>query len=143
MSIGVYWFEGGVVADPELAFTNNGKPYCSVRLGQSDSHKTEQGEWETTHEVFWPVTLWGVWAETAAQVLRKGTQIVLKGKPVTNQWETQSGEKRSRVEVIGYGFFLRPDLPKNGGSAPPVGGDSPWNESPSAGGFGGNDDPPF
>src|SRR5690606_27685692 len=52
-------------------------------------------------EVDWiDLTLWGKLAELAANHLTKGRQIGVTGRLLQERWETQEGEKRSRVVVV-------------------------------------------
>src|SRR2546421_12726550 len=39
-------------------------------------------------------------AENAAESLQRGTRIVVMGRLEQRSWETQEGEKRSKIEVI-------------------------------------------
>src|SRR5690606_7170149 len=49
-------------------------------------------------EVDWfELTFWGKTAELAAQHLTKGRQVGITGRLQQERWETQEGEKRSRV----------------------------------------------
>lgn len=139
---------GGLVADPELEYSPDGKPRCLFRIGESDSKQVSPGQWENTQSVYWSVTIFGRWAEAAGQLV-KGQQIVVKAKPVTNQWEDREGNKRSQNQLTGFEFYVRPDLPNN---TPPK-QSSGWNQqqgsgaqassAPQGGGFSDPDSPPF
>ena len=42
---------------------------------------------------------WGGLAENAATSLAKGTRVVVTGRFDQRSWETQEGDKRSKVEI--------------------------------------------
>ena len=46
------------------------------------------------------ITVWQKQAETAAEYLKKGRLVLIEGRLRKNQWETESGEKRSNLEVL-------------------------------------------
>ncbi|MGO1992628.1 MAG: single-stranded DNA-binding protein [Corynebacterium sp.] len=135
------YYSGGLVADPELEYSPEGKPRCRFRIGESDSKQVSPGQWENTQSVYWSVTIFGRWAEAAGQLV-KGQQIVVKAKPVTSQWEDREGNKRSQNQLTGFEFYIRPDSPN-----PPQQQSGGWNQqqgsAPPSSGFSGGDEPPF
>jgi single-strand DNA-binding protein len=49
---------------------------------------------------FFNVVAWRQLAENASATLTKGTRVVVSGRLEQRSWETESGEKRSIVEVV-------------------------------------------
>lgn len=49
--------------------------------------------------MFIDLNFWGRSAETAAQYLHKGSKILVEGRLVFEQWQTQNGETRSKHSV--------------------------------------------
>lgn len=150
---------GGLVRDAELRYTPNGAAVAGFTIAQSDSRKNDQGEWETTRNLYLDVTIWDEnsqykqnpipWAQIAGR-LTKGDKVAVRGKLHTRQWE-KDGQKRSKVEFAAQELYLIPDAPQQpaqqGGYNQPAQqqrNDDPWN-SASQGtqqGFGGADEPP-
>ena len=98
---------GGLVRDAELTYTPNGAAVTGFTIAQSDSRKNEQGDWETTRNLYLDVTMWNEnpqykqnpipWAEIAGR-LQKGDKVAVRGKLHTRQWE-KDGQKRTVVEM--------------------------------------------
>lgn len=103
------YFEGGLTDTPEVRFTPNGRGVCTFTLAQSDSRKTEAGEWETTANRYLRVSIWDSqrikWTDTLAG-LEKGTKLVVRGKLITNKWEDKDGNPRSQLEVQAFHAYV-------------------------------------
>ncbi len=92
---------GGLVATPEMRFTQSGTPFASFTVASSDRvQNRDTGKWEDGKDrLFLRCTAWGNLAENiAASNLDKGAQIAVTGKLLTREWE-QDGQKRSQVEM--------------------------------------------
>lgn len=92
---------GGLVATPEMRFTQSGTPFASFTVASSDRvQNRDTGKWEDGKDrLFLRCTAWGNLAENiAASNLEKGAQIAVTGKLLTREWE-QDGQKRSQVEL--------------------------------------------
>ena len=90
--------DGRLVADPELRFTASGKAVCSFRVAASDSKKDDQGNWQTTDQIFINVSLWEAEGEAAAEALQKGDQVIVTGRLFQREYE-HNGEKRTSLEM--------------------------------------------
>jgi single-strand DNA-binding protein len=49
---------GNLTADPELRFTNAGKPWVTFTIAANERRKTETGEWVDGDTCFMDVTSW-------------------------------------------------------------------------------------
>ena len=166
------YFAGGLVAEPEIRYTPNGKGVVSFTLAQSRIRKNDQGEWETVENLYLPINLWDEnpeyrtnarkWTEIIPTLgLTPGTKLVVRGQAITHQWQTKDGNNRSRIEVKASDVYIDAanDAP---GAASTNGGwentgntnsaQDMWNQASNAGqtattgGFGTNNDnqePPF
>ena len=47
------------------------------------------------------ITLWGRTAEVAAEYLSKGSPVLIEGRLKLDTWETDDGQKRSKLRVVG------------------------------------------
>lgn len=90
---------GNLTQDPELRFTQQGTALCDLQVVTSKSVKNADGTWESKDAVFWTVTAWRQVAENAAASLKKGMGVIIIGTPVTKEWETKDGQKRTKVEI--------------------------------------------
>jgi len=91
---------GNVTRDPELRFTPSGQPNASFGLAVNRRWQNRQtSEWEEQVS-FFDVVCWGDMAENVGESLQKGTRVVVSGRLQQRSWETQSGEKRSKVEIV-------------------------------------------
>lgn len=91
---------GNITRDPELRFTPSGQAVCGfgVAVNSKWTDKVTQQPKENTD--FFEVTAWRQLAENAAESLQKGTRVVVVGKLQLQSWETDSGDKRSKVQII-------------------------------------------
>jgi single-strand DNA-binding protein len=56
---------------------------------------------EAQQEVtFVEVTVWGRQAETVASYLTKGRAVAVEGRLQLDTWQTEGGERRSRLKVV-------------------------------------------
>ena len=103
--INTMFYEGRIIADPELRFTPNGFGILEFRVAQSDSVKNEDGSFTNKRSLFLDIKVLGEKAPRLAQTLAKSDVIVAKGKLTTEQWETKDGQKRSKIVVLAYDVF--------------------------------------
>ena len=89
---------GNVTRDPEIRFTTGGRGVASFGLAVNRRYQSN-GEWQEQTS-FFDVVAWGTLGENAAASLSKGTRVVVYGRLEQRSWETENGEKRSKVEVI-------------------------------------------
>lgn len=90
---------GNLTRDPELRYLQSGTAVAEVGLAVNDRRKNAAGEWvdETT---FVDVTLWGRTAEVASEYLSKGSPVLIEGRLKLDSWETNDGQKRSKLKVV-------------------------------------------
>jgi single-strand DNA-binding protein len=90
---------GNLTRDPELRYLTSGMGVTDIGLAVNDRRKNANGEWveETT---FVDVTLWGRTAEVASEYLSKGSPVLIEGRLKLDTWETQDGQKRSKLKVV-------------------------------------------
>jgi single-strand DNA-binding protein len=91
---------GTVTRDPELKFINSGKAMIKFSVVTSKKKKNDDGSWEDTGTTYWDITAWDVLAENAADVLMKGTQVVVLGTAESQEWNDKTtGEKKSKLGI--------------------------------------------
>ncbi|MBF0296619.1 MAG: single-stranded DNA-binding protein [Magnetococcales bacterium] len=89
---------GNLGADPEVRFTQDGRPIANLRLATSESWKDQQGQLQERTE-WHRVVLFGKLAEIAQQYLRKGSKVFIEGRLQTNKWTDNQGQDRYTTEV--------------------------------------------
>jgi single-strand DNA-binding protein len=131
--------DGRLVADPELRFTQGGKAVCSLRVAASDSKKDDNGNWDTTEQIFVGVSLWEAEGEAAAETLQKGDQVLVSGRIYQREYEASNGEKRTSLEVKFPTVAKKVSAPRTQRSTAPVpAANDPWaSVAPRT------DEPPF
>lgn len=90
---------GNLVSSPELRFTPAGQAVATFGLAVNRRWKNKRDEWEEAVS-FFDVVAWKELAENVAQSLTKGTRVIVTGRLDQRTWETDSGDKRSKVEVV-------------------------------------------
>ncbi|MFO0911907.1 MAG: single-stranded DNA-binding protein [Pirellulales bacterium] len=118
---------GNVTRDIELKYLQSGMAVTEMGLAVNDRRKSATGEWidETT---FVDVTLWGRTAEVAGQYLSKGSPVFVEGRLKLDSWETNDGQKRSKLRVVGERMRLLGGR-GGGGGRPDAGGSDGFQHS--------------
>lgn len=89
---------GNLTRSPELKYSQTGTAICN--FGIAVNRKYKQGEDLKEEVCFLDVTAFGKQAESAAQYLDKGRQALVEGRLQQQRWETDAGEKRSKLVLI-------------------------------------------
>lgn len=89
---------GNVAADPELRHTAAGRAVCTFRLAVSRPGADSAD--------FFTVVCWERQAEVAVEYLTIGRRISVEGRLHHTTAETDSGESRSRIEVVAHRVML-------------------------------------
>src|SRR5262245_19045950 len=91
---------GNLTRDPELRFTPSGQATASFGLAVNRRWQNRQTqEWEERVS-FFDVTCWAQMAENVAESVQKGTRVIVSGRLEQRSWETNDGEKRSKIEIV-------------------------------------------
>lgn len=112
---------GNITRDPEVRYLSSGTAVTDIGLAVNDRRKNANGEWveETT---FIDVTLWARTAEVAGEYLSKGSPVLIEGRLKLDSWETQDGQKRTKLKVVGERMQMLGARggSEGGGSRPPA-----------------------
>ncbi len=91
---------GNITRDPELRFTPSGQATATFGLAVNRRwHNRQTQEWEEATS-FFDVVCWREMAENASESLSKGSRVIVTGRLEQRSWESQDGEKRSKIEVV-------------------------------------------
>ncbi|HKK19587.1 MAG TPA: single-stranded DNA-binding protein [Opitutales bacterium] len=125
---------GNLTRDPETRVTANGNTICKLGLATSRVYSTRDGE-RREETTFVDIDAFGKQAEVITKYMRKGRPIMIEGRLKLDQWETNDGQKRSKLGVVLENFqFIggRDDNAGGGGSGGYESSSPPANSKPSA-----------
>ncbi len=123
-SLNRVYLMGNLTRDPELRHTASGVAVSDLGIAVSDAYRNKEGSL-VERTCFADAVVWGRQAETCCQYLRKGAGVLLEGRLQLDQWETEAGEKRSRLRVCADRVQFLPRSKREGASgADPVEADS-------------------
>ena len=84
---------GNITRDIDLRYIQSGTALAKFGLAVNEKYNDK----ETV--AFVDITVWSKQAENCAEYLRKGSQVAIDGKLTYSKWETDDGQKRSKLEV--------------------------------------------
>jgi len=91
---------GNLTREPEIRYTGDGQ--ATTTLGVAVNRRWQDRttrEWEESTS-FFDVVCWRDLAENVALSLVKGMRVVVTGRLEHRSWETDDGQRRSRVEIV-------------------------------------------
>lgn len=103
-------FQGRMVADPELKYTQSNVANSEFTIAWSEKYK------DVETKCFLRCKAWRNNAEFISKYFRKGQEIVVEGHMITEQWESE-GEKKSRTICLIDKVNFCGSKSDNGGSA--------------------------
>lgn len=81
------FISGRLGRDPDVKYTQNGKPYCRLSLALSYKVKDqERTDWVS-------VQVWGPLAENCGSNLQKGQRVMVRGRYSSSSYESPQGKK--------------------------------------------------
>ncbi len=89
---------GNLGSDPEMRYAPSGKAVTSFSVATSnkwtgaDGSKQEKTTW-------WRVSVWDKQAEVAEKYLKKGKQVMVKGRVEARAFTDKAGEVRASLEL--------------------------------------------
>jgi single-strand DNA-binding protein len=91
---------GNITRDPEIRYLADGQAttLIGVAVNRRWQNRVTQ-EWEEATSYF-DVVCWRDLAENAALSLTRGMRIMVSGRLDQRSWETEDGERRSKVEIV-------------------------------------------
>jgi single-strand DNA-binding protein len=106
---------GNLTRDPEVRYTPKGTAVTELGMAVNRVYTAENGE-KREETTFVDVTLWGRTAEIAGEYLKKGRPVFIEGRLQLDTWDDkQTGQKRSKLKVVGEGLQLIGSRPGGGG----------------------------
>jgi single-strand DNA-binding protein len=134
-------FLGGLCADPDLRFGQNGGAVLKLRLACSERYKGKDDKWAERVE-YVNVTVFGKRGEALANILRKGEAVFVEGSLRTSSYDNREGVKTWRTEIVASNVILTGNKP--GGRGAPrdeqPAQEPPADDAAQGDGYGGDDD---
>jgi single-strand DNA-binding protein len=90
---------GRVGRDPEVRYTSSGAAVANFSVATDESFKSRNGE-QQQHTEWHRVVAWNKLAEICGEYLTKGKLVYIEGSIRSKEWEDQSGNKRTSVEIV-------------------------------------------
>lgn len=85
---------GRVGGDPDVKYFESGSVVTKLTLAVNRRKRDSEPDW-------FPLEIWGKTAEVAANYVRKGKQIGIKGHLKIEKWQDKnSGETRTKAVVV-------------------------------------------
>ncbi len=106
---------GNLTRDPEVRYTPKGSAVADLGIAVNRQYTLDTGE-KREEVTFVDVTFWGRTAEVAGEYLKKGRSVFIEGRLQLDTWDDkQSGQKRSKLKVIGEMMQMLGGRPGGGG----------------------------
>jgi single-strand DNA-binding protein len=122
---------GNLTRDPEVRYTPKGTAVADLGLAVNRSYTAENGE-KREEVTFVDVTFWGRTAEVAGEYLKKGRPVFVEGRLQLDSWDDkQSGQKRTKLKVIGENMQMLGSPRGAGGGDEEGGGSRPSSSRPA------------
>jgi single-strand DNA-binding protein len=91
---------GNLTKDPELRFVkDSNKPFVRFSVADNYSWPSRSGGDRESKVSFIDCIAWGGIAENVANSLSKGDRVIVVGRIDQQSWETEDGERRTKLEL--------------------------------------------
>ena len=91
---------GRLGRDPEMRYTQAGKPVCSLNVATDEGYTNDRGE-KVDKTEWHKAVFWDRQAETCSQYLAKGSLVFVEGRLSTRKYQDQQGQGRYVTEIQG------------------------------------------
>lgn len=98
---------GRLTRDPEMKSLPSGQAVASFGLATNRVFVDKSGQ-KREETQFHNIVLFGKLAEIASRYLTKGSLAMIEGRIRTRNWQDQSGNQRSRTEIVAERMQLGP-----------------------------------
>ncbi len=90
---------GNLTRDPELKKSPSGISVAKLRLAVNETYRDRQTGQPKDVACFVDVAVWDKQADSCGQYLTRGSQILVEGRLVYEEWKNAQGESRNRLSV--------------------------------------------
>ena len=103
---------GNLTRAPEIRYTPKGAAITD--FGLASNRRYRQGDDVNEEVCFVDVTVFGSTAEAVVKHLDKGRKVLVEGRLQFRSWDTEAGQRRSKLEVVAERVNFLPQGNKNG-----------------------------
>lgn len=107
--------EFGVVAPPDLRFSDNGRPWMKIRGVAKDRRRGTNGEWEDGDVCYIDILINGKQAENLMESIEVGDAITVTGNLTMRETTGDDGKKQKfysiRAKEVGVSVQFTPARP--------------------------------
>lgn len=96
---------GNLGRDPELRRLENGLSVARLSLATNEVYRNQKGE-KVTATQWHSCVAWGKTGEIICSLLKKGTEVVVRGKLVYRNYEDKNGVMRTVSEIVVSEFVV-------------------------------------
>jgi len=108
---------GNLTRDPEMKPLPSGTSVCNFSLALNRKYKV--GDEQKEEVSYFDIVVFGRQAETSSQYLSKGSSVLVDGRLQQRRWDDKdSGQKRSKVEVVAETVRFMPKAASSGKEVP-------------------------
>jgi len=128
---------GNLTRDPEFKYTSSSTAMANFGMAINRTYTDPQSGEKKEDTCFVNITAFGRTAEICNEYLKKGDPVFLEGSLNFYSWETETGEKRSRLSVRANNIQLLPkrtDRPGQPAGPAPSAQQQPPVQQPTAAG---------
>ena len=90
---------GHLGKDPEIRYTQNGKPVATLSVA-TNYFKRKEGADPEKFTVWFKVVVWGDRVESYISKFKKGDLVYVEGETREDEWEDKNGNKRKNKYVL-------------------------------------------
>lgn len=90
---------GNLTRDPELKKSPAGVSVAKLRMAVNETYRDRQTGQSKEVACFVDVTVWERQADSCGQYLTRGSQILVEGRLIYEEWKNAQGEARNRLSV--------------------------------------------
>jgi len=99
---------GRLTRDPEQRTMPNGRQVSNFGMATNRVWTNRESGEKQEQVEFHNIVTFGKLAEICNQYLKKGQLILIEGRIQTRSWDDQSGNRRSRTEIVAEGMQMGP-----------------------------------
>jgi single-strand DNA-binding protein len=131
MSKSTMTVEGFVASDPRVNTTKGGKSVVTVTVPHQRSKRQDDGTWQNEGETTWvEATFWEEQADLIAQLVVKGTPVIITGDPELQTYPKRDGSTGAKLVLRFPTLGIIPRAQRSqGGSGGSWGGQAAENPS--------------
>lgn len=112
MSLPMVSGEFGIIDDPDVRFSDDGRAWIKLRGIAKERRKNANGEWEDGDVCYMDIIISGKQAENLAESITKGDAIVVSGKLTQREWKNNEGKTQKaysiRADTVGVSTRFTP-----------------------------------